>query len=302
MDASTVQTLLIPLVSFAAGMLALLALVRWIGSLLERHPDALRRYRAERESSAWPFRAWRLMVAVAARELPQGALETLRKRVENDVTRAGESEDTEAEDFLGQAVVEGLLIALGLLVVDWLLFGRPLILLALGGGLFHAFLLRPHLLHARANERVGQIYRRLPYAIDLSVLVLRAGGTFREALEMVAKEHEDPLSDELSRALAEIRSGTSQARALSNLAERIRLEELTSLIAGINRGEETGAPLARTLQIQADIFRFRRLQRAERLAVEAPVKMMFPNMLIMASVLLIVLAPVFIKLLTEGLF
>ena len=59
--------------------------------------------------------------------------------------------------------------------------------------------------------------------------------------------------------------------------------------------------MAKTLETQAEVFRFRRLQRAERLAVEAPVKMMFPNMLVMLAVLLLVLGPVLVKLGQDGL-
>jgi pilus assembly protein TadC len=68
----------------------------------------------------------------------------------------------------------------------------------------------------------------------------------------------------------------------------------------IVRGQETGAPMAETLSTQAELFRERRLQELEKLAVEAPTKMTFPNMLVMLSVLIIILGPVIVNISTSG--
>jgi tight adherence protein C len=78
------------------------------------------------------------------------------------------------------------------------------------------------------------------------------------------------------------------------------LDELTSLVIALERADTTGAPIAELLETQSEVVQRRRMQRAERLAVEAPVKMMFPNMLILIAVLLIVLGPIFIQLVGRG--
>jgi tight adherence protein C len=145
------------------------------------------------------------------------------------------------------------------------------------------------------------IYRAIPYALDLGVLVLQAGGTLREVLEQVAKG-KGPFADELRITLNEIDSGASQATALKNMSNRVRLEPLDTVVLAINRGEETGAPMAETLATQAELFRERRLQELEKLAVEAPTKMAFPNMLIMLSVLILVIGPLIVRIVTSGMF
>jgi tight adherence protein C len=296
------EQILTALASFAAAGLAVWALSRWIAGWIDRHPDLVAEYRTEAADSVWPYRAGRLAVRLVSRELPQSRLSGARRRIAEDLGRAGAPVALTPEDFLSRALLEGCGIAAMVAVLMLALTGRPFVLLAGGLGLLHALGLRPHLLHAQAQERVLRIQRRLPYAMDLAVLVLRAGGTLREALALVAERQGDPLAEEIALALTQMRAGTHSAKALIDMADRVRLEDLSTLVIGLNRGEEVGAPMAQTLETQAEIFRFRRMQRAERLAVEAPVKMMFPNMIIMLAVLLVVLGPIFVKLVTEGLF
>jgi pilus assembly protein TadC len=97
-------------------------------------------------------------------------------------------------------------------------------------------------------------------------------------------------------------SGASQSAALKSMSDRIGLEPLDSIVMAINRGAETGAPMAQTLTTQAELFRERRLQEIEKLAVEAPAKMTFPNMMVMMSVLLLILGPLIKKMAGSGLF
>lgn len=292
--------LLSALLVFAAAALAVWALTRQVAARLELHPDLVREVEAETPPGL--LRAWKLAVRIAARELPQSRLDGLRQRIAVDLARTAGPPHVTPETFLAQALLEGLGLAVTLAVLLLALTGRPFLILSLGIGLLHALGIRPQRLRALALQRVNRVQRRLPYSIDLAVLVLRAGGTLREALSLIAERGDDPLAEELAVALQEIRSGTAQSKALNNLADRIRLEDLSTLILAINRGEEVGAPLAQTLETQSEIFRFRRMQRAERLAVEAPVKMMFPNMIIMIAVLLVVLGPIFVKLVQDGPF
>jgi tight adherence protein C len=216
-----------------------------------------------------------------------------------DLVKANTEPGETTDAFLGRAVVEGICITIVVSLLALMLIGRPLLLLALAAGIGWALGVRPQLLHSTAMQRVAEINRRLPYAIDLGVLLLQAGGTLREALHLLAQGN-DPFAEELRLALSAIQSGTPQGTALENMAERIQLEDLSTLVLAINRGEETGAPMAAALTTQAEVYRFRRMQRAEKLAVEAPVKMMFPNMIIMIAVLLVVLGPLLVQLAQGG--
>ncbi len=290
-------TYVIYVVSFLAAFLATYAMGRGLPRAMARHPDLLVDFNKDRRKTPWIFRVWRVLLQITARELPDGLVARLRSQIERDLIRVAAPRERTPEIFLGEAVLGGLAVTLlfGLLLLATL--GQMFSFLALGFGLIYTFGIRPQQLRSDAQQRVAKISRQLPYAIDLAALVLSAGGTLREALEVICGHSRDePLAQEVAIALAEMRSGVTQARALRNMAERLELSDLTSLVIAINRGEEAGAPMGTTLRTQAEIFRFWRLQKAERLAVEAPVKMMFPNLLIMLAVVLIVLGPVIIKL------
>jgi tight adherence protein C len=315
-------TMLVLLLAFVSAAAAAGAAVRALPEgLRRRHPDLVARLWSEpgRQRSPAILRVWRLALAVVSREvaarLPapsgteaggraaeredSGFLENLAR----DLSRAGEGREETPEGFLARALVEGVCVAAGLTLFFLLTLGRPLLLLALASGAFHTLILRPQTLRSRARERAGKILRRLPYAMDLMILVVEAGGTLDEALETIAAERDDdPLADELALALAEAAAGGGRTRALRRMAERLDLDELTSLVIAIERAEATGAPIAETLATQAEVVQRRRMQRAERMAVQAPIKMMFPNMLIMIAVLLIILGPIFVQLVTQDLF
>ncbi|MFT4520722.1 MAG: Flp pilus assembly protein TadB [Halioglobus sp.] len=204
-------------------------------------------------------------------------------------------------EVIRQSLWEGLIVFLVGSLVMLVLVGLGGILLAAMLGAMWAFWIKPSLLNANAEQRSRAIYRRIPYALDLSVLVLETGGTLREGLEEIAQQ-DDPLAQELNIALLEMDSGASQGAALKNLGQRVGLESLETILIAINRGDETGAPMVETLITQAEMFRSKRLQEIERLAVEAPTKMTFPNMMIMFSVLLLIVGPLLIQLVSSGMF
>ena len=55
--------------------------------------------------------------------------------------------------------------------------------------------------------------------------------------------------------------------------------------------ERFGTSVAAALRVHADALRVRRMQRAEEQAGKAPLKMIFPTVLIFAATLIVLLAP-----------
>jgi tight adherence protein C len=224
---------------------------------------------------------------------------TLSKKSAKDLKRAGM--DVSADTFVAQLVSQGLLITIVLGLI-FMAFGSLMgMFIAAFLGLFWVFYIQPSNLATKAEKRSHSIYKRIPYALDLSILVLETGGTLRQALEEIATKN-DALAEEFRVALAEIDSGASQKVAFQNMGERVGLEPLTTILLAINRGQEMGAPMVATLETQAEAFREARLQQIEKLAVEAPTKMTFPNMMIMFAVLLLIVGPLMVQLLSSGVF
>jgi tight adherence protein C len=107
---------------------------------------------------------------------------------------------------------------------------------------------------------------------------------------------------ELNTVLAEIELGTVRSQALRNLADRIPLDGLRSIIAAVIQAEGLGTPLSAVLKQQADLLRLQRSVRAEKLAAAASVRILVPSLLILISVVLTVFAPVIIRAVKRELF
>jgi len=132
-------------------------------------------------------------------------------------------------------------------------------------------------LRDRERARKRAIRRDLPFALDLLTLSVEAGLDFTSALaRIVARRPDSPLSQELAETLRQIQMGVPRAEALRDLHDRVRMEEIFSVTSALIQADELGASLGPILRVQADTFRTRRAQAAEKAAMEAPVKLLFP--------------------------
>ncbi|HMC34147.1 MAG TPA: type II secretion system F family protein [Myxococcales bacterium] len=129
----------------------------------------------------------------------------------------------------------------------------------------------------RARARRTAIARALPYHLDLLTLSVEAGLDFAAALgKVVEKGREGPLSDELSITLKELRLGRIREDALRDLADRAGMPALTSFAHALAQADRMGTPLGKILRVLSGQMRAERTQRAEKLAGEAPVKLLLP--------------------------
>ncbi|MBT3191389.1 MAG: type II secretion system F family protein, partial [Verrucomicrobia bacterium] len=81
----------------------------------------------------------------------------------------------------------------------------------------------------------------------------------------------------------------------------VNLQELRSVVNALVQADELGVSIGSILRIQADQMRQRRFERAEKLANEAPVKMLFPLMVfIFPAVFLILLGPIVVRMIQQG--
>jgi tight adherence protein C len=129
----------------------------------------------------------------------------------------------------------------------------------------------------RARARRAAITRALPYHLDLLTLSVEAGLDFAAALaKVVEKGRRGPLSDELSITLKELRLGRIREDALRDLATRAGMPALTSFAHALAQADRMGTPLGKVLRVLSGQMRAERTQRAEKLAGEAPVKLLLP--------------------------
>ena len=202
------------------------------------------------------------------------AKERYRERIQKMLVKAGSPDDRTVVEFLGLQTV-GLFVALLFALLLWAALSlRPVwipVLGALGWGM-------PWLrLRDLVQKRQHAISRALPYNLDLLTLAVEAGLDFTQAVgRVVEKGRPGPLVDELRLMLGNIKLGKTREESLRLLADRADMPSLNAFTAALIQADRMGTGLGKVLRLQSTQLRQERTQRAEKLAGEAPVKMLFP--------------------------
>ena len=186
-------------------------------------------------------------------------------------------------------------LAPGMLNPDSFLSSNSVLFAMLGFLYFYAY---PVVwLRSTLKKRHFAIMRALPFVLDLLTLSVEAGMDFMSALQRNCNRRRlDPLNEELIRMTCEVQMGVSRRVALRNMAERSRQSDLKAVSYALIQADELGVPIGPILRIQSEQLRARRFDRAERLANEAPVKMLLPLLLcIFPAVLIVLLAPILMQ-------
>ena len=158
-------------------------------------------------------------------------------------------------------------------------------------------------LYGAVKRRHLSIQKSLPFVLDLLTLSVEAGMDFISALQRNCKLRKlDPLNEELLRMTKEIQVGSSRKEALRNMSNRVKQPDLKSVAYALIQADELGVSIGAILRIQSEQLRSRRFDRAEKLASEAPVKMLGPLMLcIFPAVFIILLGPIVSQAMKGGL-
>jgi len=206
-----------------------------------------------------------------------------------------------AEEYLALAILTGLTMGAVIEAAHLLLTGRVSFVL-LAAGLVAGTGLEIYRLYDKAAKRTRGIAKRLPYTLDLIALAMGAGATFTEAVKAVAAAGDEPIIVELRALLAELDLGTPRRNALQNLARRVPLPSLRSIVASVIQAEQLGTPLADVLHDHSTLLRLQRSVRAENAAAIAGVRILVPCLLLVMAVILAVFAPAIVRTVRGGLF
>ncbi len=218
----------------------------------------------------------------------------LRERVYVALRGAEVEEEVQPQQFIALAALHGLAGAT-LATLLW-----PVSVLGAVIGLALAALPWVWLRDAR-RRRDWQILRDLSVYVDMLTLALEAGGALSVALRVATDRMPDsPLRRAFHRVQNDLRSGRSRAEALRALAQRVDAASVTSLVAALVQAESSGGSLSGVLRAQSEQRLNERFARAEKLALEAPVRLLAPLILCIFPCTFLVLAfPIVVRLL-EG--
>ncbi len=227
----------------------------------------------------------------------------LRTIVDKKLLQCGNPKGLKASTFLSWVIVVALAI-----IIMWL-FGS----LSFGLGIINTIkgilvilllaVIVPYLwLNTATAKRIKAIEMSLPDVIDLLVISVEAGLGFDMALSKVIEKIKGPLVDEFAKALNEIKMGKTRQAALKDMSTRVGSENLHSFLTMIIQSTVMGFAIGPILRIQSDTMRVARRQRAEEMAMKAPIKMVFPLVFcIFPALFIVILGPAVIRIMNSGL-
>ncbi|WP_269532032.1 type II secretion system F family protein [Chitinimonas sp. BJYL2] len=152
------------------------------------------------------------------------------------------------------------------------------------------------------KRRRKEVLKSLPVYLDFITLGVEAGlnltGAIKQSME---KGPPGALRHEFYMVVRDLRAGVPRADALRRMETRLDMQEITAFVGAVIQAEKMGARLGQVLRMQAEQRRIERFQRAEKLAMEAPVKLILPLIMFIFPVTFIVLAfPIVMKFMQEG--
>lgn len=228
-----------------------------------------------------------------------------REVIQTQLNAAGASYLITPAEFL---VIRRLAFIAGLAIALYVIFvldvSDPMYVAVIGSLAPFGYLYPDLWLRDATKKRQAKFEKEFPFFLDVLVLGMKAGLTFSAAVEQsIGQLRDGPVRDEFSRFLRETRTGVARRVALDRLAARVMIPAVTNFTASVIQAEETGGSLGDVLADQARQRRQERFLRAEKLANQAPVKMLFPLIALLFPITFIIIGfPIVIQLIDSGAF
>ena len=152
------------------------------------------------------------------------------------------------------------------------------------------------------SRRNVDLIKNLPVYLEYLTMCVDAGLNFSGAIKQaVDKGPHGSMRNEFRVILRDINSGYTRADALQRFEDRIGLSDISVFVRAVIQADKLGSSLKDTLSAQASQRLNERFQRAEKLAMEAPVKLIIPLVLfIFPLTFLILFFPIAMKFMEGG--
>ncbi|MBL1141276.1 MAG: type II secretion system F family protein [Proteobacteria bacterium] len=242
----------------------------------------------------WPF--IQIISYFFSSRLPYELMEKIEKKLQH----TGVSYLLNADQFVALRIISTIGGTLfGLILVNALKGGQPIwVLFAMIVG----FVLPDIWLSDNRKRRETAVMKAMPVYLDFITMAVEAGLNLQGALgQAMEKAPKSPLRNEFGIVLRDLRAGLPRSEALRRMADRLDIKEVTSFVSAMIQAEKMGSSMAAVLRVQADQRRNERFQRAEKQAMEAPIKLVGPLIIFIFPVTFIVLGfPIVMKFTSQG--
>lgn len=203
-----------------------------------------------------------------------------------------------AQGFFNLTIISMLFFGIS----GYIIFGRfdYRVALAVAAGFFFP----NSWVNKKIAKRKRAIIRFLPETIDLLGLCVEAGLDFTSAVKWVIKSASpNPVIDELAFVAEQINWGKPRQEALKDMSKRLNTPEVASFVQALVQAERMGTPVSEAFAIISEDTRLQRFRRGERLALQAPMKILLPLVFCIFPVIAIIVGgPIFLQFMQGNIF
>ncbi|MDD5687004.1 MAG: type II secretion system F family protein [Elusimicrobia bacterium] len=221
-----------------------------------------------------------------------GWLVKQREIIKKQLDMAGNPQDMTPDSYLAIT----LICAAGFLMMELMFLKKTnlmvmFISLAIGGFLPKLYL------SDLTKKRHRLIVRTLPDILDLITLSMEAGVDFTASIsKVISKTEKSPLIEEFVIMQRGMRLGQSRMASMKDMIARVQEPNLSTVITALVQAEKLGSSLGPVLRVQSEQMRVKRFQLAEKMAQQAPIKMLFPLIFcILPSIFLMLFGPIVLQ-------
>jgi len=152
-------------------------------------------------------------------------------------------------------------------------------------------------LRQATDNRKQAIAHALPDFLDLLTVSVEAGLGLDSAMAKIAERLQGPLREEILITLHQIRMGKTRAAALREMADRCKVDDLSTFVSALIQSQQLGVSLGQVLRVQSEQIRTIQRQRIEEAAQKAPVKLLVPLIIcIFPAMFVVIIGPAAIKI------
>ena len=251
--------------------LAIFALCWYLFFIMLRVPDDNREYF---DDPPLFYKMFGFFINVVAFYLAPFIKDKTYIKYERQIIYAGVEFQFKPEHIIASKIISAIVFTLFVLIL--LVIAKQSLFLALIGTLF-GYVYPDLWLKEAKNKRLNSISKNLPFFLDMITLSVESGlnlnGAIRQAVD---KSPPGPVRQEFEKIVRDVKTGVSRSDAFRKMGKRIDDQSIKSLVSSIIQAEKMGMNIGPILRSQADQRRIERFQKAEKMAMEAPVKLLFP--------------------------
>lgn len=170
------------------------------------------------------------------------SLDGYKKKIQLELQRAHIL--LKPEEYITVSII--LFFVLGFLMFIFMSSSQFAIIFAIVGGII-GWVLPSFYLKIKIKKRIKFLNDQLNDAIVLISNSLKAGYSFFQAVDIVAKEMTGPIAEEFSQMQKEVNFGTTTEKALENLVTRVTSDDLELVVTAVLIQRQVGGNLSEVL-------------------------------------------------------